>query len=64
MTEPASGGSTEYINHHLHFWQVSVGDGAFMKLNVDTLIFTAVLSLLFVFFFIRSARKSTFPLSL
>ena len=59
MTEPASGGSTEYINHHLHFWQVSVGDGAFMKLNVDTLIFTAVLSLLFVFFFVRSARKST-----
>ena len=59
MTEPASGGSTEYINHHLHFWQVSVGDGAFMKLNVDTLIFTAVLSLLFVFFFIRSARKAT-----
>jgi F-type H+-transporting ATPase subunit a len=54
-----SGGSTEYINHHLHFWQVSVGDGAFMKLNVDTLIFTAVLSLLFVFFFIRSARKAT-----
>jgi len=54
-----SGGSTEYINHHLHFWQVSVGDGVFMKLNVDTLIFTAVLSLLFVFFFIRSARKAT-----
>ena len=59
MTEPASGGSTEYINHHLHFWQVSVGDGTFMKLNVDTLIFTAILSLLFVFFFIRSARKAT-----
>ena len=52
MAEPASGGSTEYINHHLHFRQVSVGDGAFMKLNVDTLIFTAMLSLLFVFFFV------------
>ncbi len=59
MTEPASGGSTEYINHHLHQLQASVGDGAFMKLNVDTLIFTAVLSLLFVYFFVRSARKST-----
>src|SRR5690606_34077480 len=33
-TEPASGGSTEYINHHLHHLQVSVGDGAFMTLNV------------------------------
>ena len=46
MTEPASGGSTEYINHHLHQLQASVGDGAFMKLNLDTLFFTGLLSLL------------------
>ena len=59
MTEAATGGSTEYINHHLHFWQVKVGDGAFMTLNVDTLIFTFLLSALFLFFFIRSARKAT-----
>lgn len=58
-TEPASGGSTEYINHHLHHLQVSVGDGAFMTLNVDTLFFTLVLSVLFLFFFIRAARKAT-----
>ncbi|MCJ0826619.1 F0F1 ATP synthase subunit A [Luteimonas sp. 50] len=58
-SEPATGGSTEYINHHLHHLQVSVGDGAFMTLNVDTLFFTLVLSLLFLFFFIRSARKAT-----
>lgn len=58
-TEPATGGSTEYINHHLHHLQVSVGDGAFMTLNVDTLFFTLVLSALFVFFFLRSARKAT-----
>src|SRR5690606_38190564 len=56
---PESGGSTEYIYHHLHHLQVSVGDSQFMTLNVDTLFFTAVLSLLFVFFFIRSARKAT-----
>ena len=59
MTEAATGGSTEYINHHLHFWQVKVGDSTFMTLNVDTLIFTFVLSALFLFFFIRSARKAT-----
>jgi F-type H+-transporting ATPase subunit a len=58
-TEPATGGSTEYINHHLHHLQVSVGDGAFMTLNIDTLFFTFALSLLFLFFFIRSARKAT-----
>jgi F-type H+-transporting ATPase subunit a len=57
--EPATGGSTEYINHHLHHLQVSVGDGGFMTLNIDTLFFTLALSLLFLFFFIRSARKAT-----
>ena len=55
----AAGGSTEYINHHLHHLQVSVGDGKFMTLNVDTLFFTAVLSVLFVFFFLRASRKAT-----
>ena len=58
--ETATGGSqTEYIQHHLQHLQVSVGDGTFMTLNVDTLFFTLVLSLLFVVFFIRSARKAT-----
>jgi F-type H+-transporting ATPase subunit a len=57
--EPATGGSTEYINHHLHHLQVSVGDGAFMTLNVDTLFFTLLLSLLFVGSFWLSARKVT-----
>src|SRR3546814_5778536 len=59
LPAPESGGSTEYINHHLQHLQVSVGDGQFMTLNVDTLFFTALLSLLFLFFFIRSARKAT-----
>ena len=59
MTEAATGGSTEYINHHLHFWQVKVGDSTFMTLNVDTLFFTLLLSLLFVFFFLRASRKAT-----
>jgi F-type H+-transporting ATPase subunit a len=58
-SEPATGGSTEYINHHLHHLQVSVGDGAFMTLNIDTLAFTLLLSVLFLYFFIRSARKAT-----
>ena len=58
-TEPASGGSTEYINHHLHHLQVSVGDSAFMTLNVDTLFFTAVLSVLFLAGFLLSARRAT-----
>ena len=59
MTEAATGGSTEYINHHLHFWRVKVGDSTFMTLNVDTLIFTFVLSALFLLFLHPSARKAT-----
>jgi F-type H+-transporting ATPase subunit a len=59
MTEAATGGSTEYINHHLHFWQVKVGDSTFMTLNVDTLIFTFVLSALFFVSFRMAARKVT-----
>ena len=58
-TAPATGGSTEYINHHLTFWQVSVGNGDFMKLNVDTLIFTSILALLFLFVMFRAGRKAT-----
>jgi F-type H+-transporting ATPase subunit a len=58
-TESASGGSTQYIQHHLHHLQLKVGEGEFMVLNLDTLFFTLVLSLLFLFFFIRSARKAT-----
>jgi F-type H+-transporting ATPase subunit a len=59
MAESATGGSTEYINHHLQHLQMQVGDGAFMRLNIDTLAFTLLLSVLFLFFFIRSARKAT-----
>ena len=59
MTEAATGGSTEYINHHLHHLQWKVGDSTFMTLNVDTLFFTLLLSLLFVFFFLRASRKAT-----
>ncbi len=58
-TEAAAGGSTEYINHHLHHLQVSVGDGQFMTLNVDTLFFTLVLSVLFLVGFLLTARRAT-----
>src|SRR5690606_35555404 len=56
---PESGGSTEYINHHVHHLQVRAGDGAFMTLNVDTLFFTLVLSVLFLATFLLTARRAT-----
>lgn len=57
--EPAGGGSTEYINHHLQFLQLKVGESSFMTLNVDTLFFTLVLSVLFVAVFLLTARRAT-----
>ena len=58
-SDPASGGSTEYINHHLQFLQMKVGEGSFMTLNIDTLFFTLVLSVLFVGVFLLTARRAT-----
>lgn len=58
-TEAASGGSTQYIQHHLQHLQWQVGDGAFMTINVDSVFFALLLSALFLFFFIRTARKAT-----
>jgi F-type H+-transporting ATPase subunit a len=50
---------TGYIQHHLHHLQLSVGDGVFMKINLDTLFFTLVTALVFLVLFIRVARRST-----
>ena len=50
---------TGYIQHHLQHLQLSVGDGVFMKINLDTLFFTLVTSLVFLLLFIRVARRAT-----
>ncbi len=50
---------TEYIQHHLHHLQWSVGDGTFMKINIDTLFFTLLTSLVFLFLFLRVSRRAT-----
>ena len=55
----SGGGSTEYIQHHLHHLQWQVGEGKFMTINIDSVFFTLLMSLLFLFFFLRTARKAT-----
>jgi F-type H+-transporting ATPase subunit a len=57
--EAGSVNMTEYIQHHLHHWQVIVGNNAFMKINIDTLIFTALTALVFFAIFTRVARRAT-----
>ncbi len=57
--EAGSANMTEYIQHHLHHLQWSLGDGAFMKINLDTLFFTAVTALVFLLLFRSVARRAT-----
>jgi F-type H+-transporting ATPase subunit a len=53
----ASGGMTEYIVHHLHHLRWPRDDG-FWTLNIDTLFFTFLLSVLFCGLFIGVARRA------
>ena len=53
------GGATQYIQHHLQHYQVSVGEGAFMTLNIDSILFTLALATLFVAGFLLTARRAT-----
>ncbi len=55
----SGGGSTEYIQHHLHHLQWHVGEGKFMVINVDSVIISLALSALFLVVFISTARRAT-----
>jgi len=57
--QAASADMTGYIQHHLHNWQVSLGDSPFWTLNVDTVLFTVVSSAVFMLLFVFFARRAT-----
>jgi F-type H+-transporting ATPase subunit a len=57
--EGESGGMTGYIKHHLEHLTVSVGDGPFWTLNIDSIFFKLGLAALFLGVFLRVARRST-----
>jgi F-type H+-transporting ATPase subunit a len=50
---------TEYIQHHLHYFQVPVGDSTFMRINVDSVFFFSLMAIVFLFVFLRVSRKAT-----
>lgn len=62
MTTPVT--SAEYIQHHLYHWQLSLHtlkfgpDSSFWVLNLDTLIVSIVVGVLFLLFFYSVARKA------
>ncbi|AIT09483.1 ATP synthase F0F1 subunit A [Candidatus Francisella endociliophora] len=57
-TEAGSQVATEYVQHHLHHWQVSLGEGSFWQLNVDSLLVSIVLGVAFIFAMLVAARKA------
>jgi F-type H+-transporting ATPase subunit a len=50
---------TDYIKHHLHHLEKSVGDGGWWVLHLDSIFFKLLLAALFLWLFLRVARRST-----
>jgi F-type H+-transporting ATPase subunit a len=57
--EGEAGGMTGYIKHHLQHLTVSVGEGPFMALNLDSIFFKVLLAVIFLFVFLRASRRAT-----
>lgn len=50
--------SQEYIQHHLHHWQIGAESG-FWVVNIDSMVFSVVLGTLFIWLFRKVAAKAT-----
>ena len=57
--ESGSGGTTEYIKHHLHHLQWQFGDSKFETINLDSVFFLLLACTVFLVLFLRVARKAT-----
>jgi F-type H+-transporting ATPase subunit a len=59
VEEEASGGVTGYIKHHLTHLSVESGRGAFWSIHLDSIIFTLVISFIFILVLSIAARRAT-----
>ncbi len=59
VSEPDSGGMTEYIRHHLTHLTVNQGHGAFWSIHLDSVLFKLGISLLLLVVFVSLARRAT-----
>ena len=57
--EHEAANASEYINHHLSFLRVKVGEGDFWTLNIDTIFFKLLLASLFLWVILKVARRAT-----
>jgi F-type H+-transporting ATPase subunit a len=59
VEEEVSGGVTGYIKHHLTHLTVDTGRGVFWTVHIDSIIFTLLISLVFIFVLSMVARRAT-----
>jgi F-type H+-transporting ATPase subunit a len=59
VEDEASGGVTGYIKHHLTHLSVESGRGAFWSIHLDSIIFTLVISFIFILILSLAARRAT-----
>jgi F-type H+-transporting ATPase subunit a len=57
--EETTGGVTGYIKHHLTHNTVDTGHGAFFAVHIDSIIFTLVISFIFILLLSMAARRAT-----
>jgi F-type H+-transporting ATPase subunit a len=57
--EDVSGGVTGYIKHHLTHYTLDTGHGAFWSVHIDSIIFTLVISFIFILVLSAAARHAT-----
>src|ERR1700680_947209 len=57
--EDASGGVTGYIKHHLTHYTVDTGHGAFWSVHIDSIVFTLLISFIFILILSLAARRAT-----
>jgi F-type H+-transporting ATPase subunit a len=57
--EDVSGGVTGYIKHHLTHYTVNSGHGAFWAIHIDSILFTLVISSVFILLLSIAARHAT-----
>ncbi len=59
VEEEVSGGVTGYIKHHLTHLSVNTGHGPFWAVHIDSIIFTLVISFIFILVLSLAARRAT-----
>src|SRR5277367_5830464 len=57
--EDVSGGVTGYIKHHLTHLTVDTGHGAFWSIHLDSIVFTLLISFVFILVLSLAARRAT-----